>query len=258
MDYFQFIKYSKGLIPLIISVPHGGTLECENIPKRINGIMGIDKGTIQFAKNLINYIEDFSLNYFTSKKNPSYIIAKVRRNKIDLNRNEKEAFSPNSNLARKLYQFYHNKIKELINYNLQMFNYSLLIDIHGFDKNKRPQGYRDVEIVLGTQNLSTFYNEPLSLKNRSKNLRGDIIKKFLELNIPIAPGHPRRSEYILKGGFITQQYGASNILGSQTIQMELSDRIRISDKELRKTVLDALANIILKNLTTLLKNNFNR
>ena len=251
MDYLKYIKLNKGSIPLIISVPHGGMLDCEEIPKRSTGIMGIDKGTIKLAEDLIKNLEHLSTTYFSIKKTPSYIISYVRRNKLDLNRNKNEAYSSDSSHAKILYQFYHSKIKELINYNLKKFNYSLLIDIHGFEKHKRPPGYRDVEIVLGTQNLSTFYLEPVLIKDRDKNLRGEIIKRFLELDIPIAPGHPRRREYILTGGYITQKYGVTNIVGSQTMQIEFSDKIRIYDKDLRNKVLIALADLVLRNLSNI-------
>jgi hypothetical protein len=65
------------------------------------------------------------------------------------------------------------------------------------------------------------------------------------VNVPIAPGHPRRREYALVGGYITQTYGTSNISKSKTMQIEFSDRIRILNKKLRKTVLQTLAEIII-------------
>ena len=106
-DLENYIRYKRGAIPLIISVPHGGSLECETIPKRKSGILGIDKGTIELADKLI-----------ASTNKPSYIISNVRRSKIDMNREEKSAYSKCSNLAKELYQFFHNKIKELIDYNI--------------------------------------------------------------------------------------------------------------------------------------------
>ena len=74
-------------------------------------------------------------------------------------------------------------------------------------------------------------------------MRGKIVKKFNELNIPIAPGHPRRSEYVLKGGYIVQKYGASRIKDSQAIQIEFSDTIRLYDEELREKALNSLAQL---------------
>ncbi|MHA1987325.1 MAG: hypothetical protein ACW98D_11840 [Promethearchaeota archaeon] len=42
----DYLEFQKGTIPLIISVPHGGSLECENIPKRSHGILGRDGKTV--------------------------------------------------------------------------------------------------------------------------------------------------------------------------------------------------------------------
>ena len=240
----NFVEVNIGTIPLIISVPHGGTLEYEKVPKRERGIVGLDKATIELAKKLISCI----IRMYNDKKNslnkPSYIISKIHRNRIDFNREEIKAYQPNSKLAQKIYQNYHYKLLKKINSNLTIFNKSLLIDIHGFEKSKRPAGFRAVEIVLGTNNLETISNEKISVKNRDKNIRGLIIKKCLDLEIPIAPEHPRRKEYVLTGGYIIQKYGASNIIGSQAMQIEFSDDIRIYDKELRKKVVCGLSEAI--------------
>jgi len=236
-DLENYVRYKKGVIPLIISVPHGGPLECETLPKRESGILGIDKGTIELAEGLI-----------ASTNNPSYVISNVRRNKIDMNREESKAYPKGSTLAKEIYQFYHSKIRELIDNNIVTFNRSLLIDIHGFEKSKRPQGYRDVELILGTENLNSLFSTPVPKKDRDKNIRGKLLNKFLELNIPIAPGHPRRKEYVLTGGYITQQYGASQIEKSQAIQIEFSDRIRLYDKDLKNLVLSTLIDIFSKEI----------
>jgi N-formylglutamate amidohydrolase len=239
-DYFDF---QEGNIPLIISVPHGGSFKVENIPDRTSGIYGIDRETISLAFELKKKI--IKVFQFNSKeiKSPSHIISKVERLKIDFNRKELEAFHVKSSLAKELYQFYHSKIRELISYNLNAFQRSLLIDIHGFDKANRPRGFRDVELVLGTNNLETMFKDKISKQDRDKNFRGKLVKKFNELNIPIAPGHPRRREYVLTGGYIVQKYGASRITNSQTIQIEFSDTIRLYDEDLREKTLNSLAHL---------------
>ena len=240
----NFVEVNVGTIPLIISVPHGGTLEYEKIPKRENGIVGLDKATNELAKKLISCI----MKTFTDKKStlnkPSYIISKIHRNRIDLNREEIKAYQYNSKLAQEIYRYYHYKIFEIINRNLTIFNKSLLVDIHGFEKNKRPHGFKAVEIVLGTNNLETISDAKISVKNRDKNIRGLIIKKFLDLEIPIAPERLRRKEYVLTGGYTIQKYGASNIKASQAIQIEFSELIRIFDKELRNKALRGLSEVI--------------
>ncbi len=235
--------YDRGRIPLVFSVPHGGTYQFENIPDRTSGIYGVDKDTVRLAIDLMKNINElFQLN---SKDNrtPSYIISKIQRVKIDFNRKESEAFNIKSSLARDIYQYYHNKIHELISFNLDKFKRSLLIDIHGFDKANRPRGFRDVELVLGTNNLETMFKDKISKQDRDKNFRGKIVKKFNELNIPIAPGHPRRREYVLTGGYIVQKYGARRITNSQAIQIEFSDTICLYDEDLRKKTLNSLAHL---------------
>ena len=238
------IEYCQGSIPLIISVPHGGSLMVEEIPDRVEGIHGIDRNTVNIACSLRKKISKlFSLNQENTKV-PSYIISKVHRIKIDFNRKPSKAFNRESNMAKKLYQSYHKTLLDLISYNLDKFNRSLLVDIHGFEKKKRPIGFRDVELVLGTNNFKSMFSPILPKKDWSKNLRGNIIEKFNELNVAIAPGHPRRREYVLKGGYIVQKYGASRIKDSQAIQIEFSDTIRLYDKELREKALNSLAHLL--------------
>ena len=244
----NYIEYEEGNIPLILSVPHGGQLKCDSIPQRTVGVLGIDRGTIELAKNLIKQISIEFENSEEGFKSPFNIISKVRRSKIDLNRIEHEAFNQNSYIAREIYRFYHNKIEELILKNLKINNRSLLIDIHGFERADRPHGFRDVDIILGTKNLESLFSKPIKKRDWDKNIRGNIINSMLQLGIPVAPGHPRRKEYVLTGGYITTQYGASRFLKSQTIQIEFSDRVRLFDKSLRKKVIKTLARLLFEEL----------
>ena len=247
-NYKEYIEYNKGTIPLVISVPHGGMLECEDLPRRVRGILGIDKGTIELARDLMECFENIAEKSGSVGKKPSYIISNVRRNKIDLNRPENKAHDISSSLARQIYQFYHEKILQFVTENLKIFHYSLLIDIHGFESHKRPQGYRDVDVILGTDNLKTMFSAPVPKKNWNKNIRGKIINKFLEMNIPIAPGRQRREEYVLTGGFTVLKYGASQIPSSQAIQIEFSDRIRYIDENLKKKAVQSLAELLYNEL----------
>jgi len=248
LDQKNYIEIQKGNIPLIISVPHGGALECENIPKRSQGILGRDGRTIEIAKILVERINLLLKKQNLENNKSSYIISNVHRSRIDMNRDETEAFNPNSDIAREIYNSYHNNLMESVRDNLKLLDHSLLIDIHGFEKKNRPSGYRDVDIILGTNNFKTLFLEPILRKDWGNNIRGKIIKKFLELEIPIAPGNPKRREYVLTGGYITKKYGASQVPKSQAIQIEFSDKIRLQDQKLRELVLNSLAEIFVKNL----------
>jgi N-formylglutamate amidohydrolase len=253
LDLPKFVEVQKGNIPLVLSVPHGGTLECENIPERSLGILGIDGNTIEIAKKLIVLIQDLFKKQNYECKTPSYIISNVRRSKIDFNREDSEAYVHKSNIAKQIYKFYHQKIEEIVFDNLKVYERSLLIDLHGFEKANRPPGFRDVDVVLGTNNLASFYSKKIPKRDWGKNIRGKIVQKFVELNIPIAPSHPKRYEYVLTGGYITKKYGASQIPNSQALQIEFSDRIRIQDVKLKEMVLNALGEILFEDLKNIKK-----
>lgn len=240
----KYVDYHIGDIPIIISAPHGGKNRVEEIPTRIKGIVGIDKQTDILALDLVENIKRISERRSFKIKNPSYIISKVHRCKVDLNREETDAYNHKSKLAKEFYRFYHDNVKEIILHNLEKFGHSLLVDIHGFEKNKRPAGFRDVELILGTNNLSSMFPDSIPKKLWGKNLRGKIIKRFNELNIPIAPGHRIRREYALTGGYIIKNYGASKIKNSQAIQIEFSDRIRLYDQKLKEEVIITLSELL--------------
>ncbi|TXT56296.1 MAG: hypothetical protein BAJALOKI2v1_590019 [Promethearchaeota archaeon] len=248
MDFTdKYIDVKIGNIPLIFSVPHGGTLDCKVIPNRKMGVVGVDKNTVELTMGIINEIKHHRNSKINSKMNPSYIISKIQRKKIDFNRAEIKAFSKNSKKAHQLYQYYHRSIEDLILMNLNQFNSSLLIDIHGFEQKNIPNGYRQVDIVLGTNNLKTLYPYKIPKRKYDKNIRGNLIKEFLREDFQIAPGHPKRKEYVLKGGYITKKYGASRFHNSsQTIQIEFSDKVRMKDISLKRKVIKVIAQIFSK------------
>lgn len=241
-NFFQ----KKGNFPVILSVPHGGTQLYDEIPLRKQGVLGIDKRTITLAKELINWIEHTSESIIKSKKTPSFIMARIPRKQIDFNRPISKAINGDNPLAREFYHYYHESLKEMIQENLKDFEASLLLDIHGFEKEKRPAGYRDVEVVFGTNNLKSLFSHEIAKRDRDKNIRGKLIKSLLELDLQIAPGYPRRKEYVLTGGYITRYYGASRLQNSQAIQIEFSDRLRITEKALRNSVLKQISKALIE------------
>lgn len=241
----NYIEFSKGNIPIILSVPHGGSLEIESIPNREHGIKGIDKNTIELARELIEIIQQKSIPIF---KVPSYVFCNVARIKIDINRPKSKAFNKNSELASSIYSEYHQRLKEFINSNLKSFSKSILIDIHGFEAEKRPHGFRDVDVIIGTNNFESIVRNKIPKRDWGKNIRGRMIKNFTQKGINIAPGHHLRREYVLKGGFITQTYGFNQIENSQALQIELSDRVRILNKTLRTEVLKILGEVLYREI----------
>jgi N-formylglutamate amidohydrolase len=241
INFNQLVEFHQGNLPLIITVPHGGSFKYESLPDREDGILGIDSKTIEIALQIIQYLKKYNSTLEDMNLSPSYVISLIHRSKIDFNRDEFNAFNQNSNLAKNVYNYYHQKIAQIIQNNLDTFNSSLLIDIHGFESDKRPEGYRDVDIVLGSNNLKSILGYSVPKKNWGKNIRGKLVKALNRAGILVAPGHHLRREYVLTGGYTTSKYGASNIVNSQSIQIEFSDRVRIHNKTLKDLILKTLA-----------------
>ncbi|MHA1195082.1 MAG: hypothetical protein ACTSRH_03810 [Promethearchaeota archaeon] len=243
-EFNEYFDYFQGDLPIIFSVPHGGDFLSNNIPSRKEGILGIDINTIQLTNLIIKKLIMLFENEGSVYKNPSWIMSKIHRSKIDFNRDEKNAYFSGSKLAKQLYDFYHGKLLEFIKYNLNEFSFSLLFDIHGFDKKDIPFNFPIVDIVIGTNNMQTIIGYNTRRFEWKNTIRGKIIKLFLKEGIKIAPNKPVRREYVLTGGYIVNKYGAMNIKNSMTIQIEFSDDVRMNNLLLKEKVISILADAI--------------
>ncbi len=242
MNKNEFIICRRGNIPLILSVPHGGINKFEDILlERKYGIKGTDKNTIKIALKLKESIKNYSQEKFKTQITPSLIFSDVHRSRIDFNRPPNEAYPVDSKLSKKIYNNFHENLKKLLFYNYQNWKISYLIDIHGFEKSKRPAGFMDVEIVIGTKNLQTIFPEGQPKNENHKNIRNLIIEELHKNNIFAAPVWPRQKEYVLTGGYITQKYGAENYNFSKSMQIEFSDEIRFKNKNLCLKVIRILS-----------------
>ncbi len=241
-DMDEYIQYKIGTIPIILSVPHDGHIEYNGIPKRSSGILGFDKGTIILAKELTNWFSKISFERIGINHTPTQVVSKIRRSQIDLNRSPTlGAYYEGSNIASEIFNKYHDTIQNLILENISKHDISLLIDIHGFESHKRPPGFREVDVIFGTDNLKSLYSEKIPKSQWNNTIRGKLIRKFLKLGVSIAPGNPWQEEIVLTGGYIVQKHGASNYHKSKAIQIEFSDRLRQHNQDLKNLVLKTLA-----------------
>jgi hypothetical protein len=120
----DFLHVQKGTIPVIITVPHGGTKSTSNIPERQYGKKIGDFKTFDLIEIANNKI------FRTFNHKPYIVAAKIERKFIDFNRIKKEAYHQNSNLAGSIYDLYHKKIRQFIDeINLKFNHKGLLIDI---------------------------------------------------------------------------------------------------------------------------------
>lgn len=127
----NFVETVVGDIPLVISVPHGGTVRPKNIPKReckVAGqgrlVTGVDGRTVPTARAIQ---EAFEKKY---NKKPYVIISHIARTQVDQNRPLELGACGNKRAEAAWYDF-HNSIDTALALAVQKFGFAIYIDLHG-------------------------------------------------------------------------------------------------------------------------------
>jgi hypothetical protein len=127
-----FTEVQHGNMPLIISVPHGGTDSPSNIPDRAcpNIVTVTDTKTIELA-NAIDSVCKADYGF-----QPYLVIDYLKRTKLDQNREIIEATCSNSNIDI-IWKNYHLSIDTCITKITSKYGQALFIDIHGHGHTKQ-------------------------------------------------------------------------------------------------------------------------
>jgi hypothetical protein len=140
----KYFQCTKGNMPVLISVPHGGALVPDDIPNRDFGSYKKDRNTVLVSKSILRAFETKGLK-------PYVIVMELHRRRIDVNRGSKEGAQHPEMLA--VYKSYHNTIKEWRREIQQKFGYCLLIDLHG---QKAKRGFVELGYGLSKEHLSSL------------------------------------------------------------------------------------------------------
>lgn len=220
-DDNQWLELIVGDMPLVISVPHGGSLKPDGVPDRdCAGITTVrDSYTIEMARA----IQQEMMGQYG--KTPFIIIANIARTKIDLNRELGEATCNNVEV-KQTWEDFHTFVDRALELSVQEFGSTLYIDLHahGHEIQRLELGYN-----LGAASLGKVYTgtdlEQLGSESSLGNLLnwdgGHDIQALLhgdhafgtlmaERGIPCVPSlqdpYPMASEPFFNGGFNTRQY----------------------------------------------------
>jgi len=124
IDAFTEVQY--GNMPLMISVPHGGTLTPAEIPDRT--CPGIVTEPDEFTIELLKAIDSVAKTDYHVQ--PYYVFTKLSRIKIDQNRSLAGGTCNNPSLAI-YWNNYHSGIDTCINKITAIYPLCLFIDLHG-------------------------------------------------------------------------------------------------------------------------------
>ena len=210
-----------GMLPIILSAPHGGRESIPGVPVR-RGI-GVpqftterDSNTAELGEGIAGAIAD------RLGAKPFLIVARFERKYIDANRPHAAAYE--SAAAKPYYEAYHRALEDASERVRQRWMGGLLLDIHG-------QGAEIDTIFRGTDNgrsvsalQQKFGNEALT---GAKSIVGQLALKGYKV-IPNGTGEVGEQRYT--GGYTTRTYGGHRGTQIDAIQLEIGTNLRARAK----------------------------
>ena len=178
-DSSKWVEFIPGTMPLVISVPHGGSIDLVGIPDRsCPGVVNTTDGrTISLARAIISV---FKKNYGVY---PSVVICHLKRTKVDMNR-EIEIATCGNDTMKVPWRFWHEMIDTAIASAIKKFGQTVYIDLHGqgHTKQRLELGYllSDVQLQASSKsNNDTLYTSTSSLRNLIQDSGGKFKLKDL-------------------------------------------------------------------------------
>lgn len=207
----------NGMLPIILSAPHGGRQPIPTASER----RGVD--VAQFATGRDNYTDELTEKIGNELEKragakPFAVIARFERKYLDVNRPVEGAYE--SNAAKVYYEAYHHALNQACRSVREGWGRGLLLDIHG-------QGAELETIYRGTDNgrtvaslLGRFGGEALTGPG---SIFGHLERKGYRVSPPVK-STAKEGRYV--GGFIVQTYGSHRGTGVDAIQMEFGTSLR--------------------------------
>jgi len=225
---YGFVEYREGDTGLIISVPHGGLADTDEIPDRTYGISEGDDHTKELgdvvAKSVCIHLG----------KCPHLITLNLKRSKLDANREIKEA-AQGDPLAEQAFREYHGYIDEAKGKEVR----GVVIDLHGQShrKNSTELGY-----LLSTEQLNRgeFDSESSSVRELARVLGrsgkeiiagpqslGAFIEREGYKSFP-SPRQPSPGDWkYFEGGYTNERHGSKYFGTFDSILVETPREVRI-------------------------------
>jgi N-formylglutamate amidohydrolase len=224
IDKEGWTAYLKGTMPLVISVPHGGTLNLGEVADR--SCEGAVTVTDSYTKELALEIAD-QLQKFKGQL-PYLVICNLIRKDIDQNRDKSEATCGDSRMEGP-WEVFHSQIDDAIDEAILKFGHCIYIDLHGHG---HPEQRLELGYMLSDKELKEIYQtKQTPAKQHSLSNYLTASKGTLELHdllfgpeafgtlmakegFPSVPSaqdpFPQEGQKYFNGGYNTRRYTATN------------------------------------------------
>ena len=216
-DPQRLLTIWAGMLPIILSAPHGGREAIPGVaPRRGVGVAQFaaerDNNTAELTEKIAVHLE----KRFFAK--PFTVIAKFERKYVDANRPRADAYEDAA--ARRYYDAYHGALGAACE-RVREWGGGILLDIHG-------QRAEADTIFRGTDNGKSV--SVLQQKFGKEALTGpnSVLGWLVSNGYKIAPdvaGEQRERRYT--GGFTTRTYGSHRGTLIDAIQLELGTNLRV-------------------------------
>jgi hypothetical protein len=239
----NYIEYIAGNLPLIISVPHGGSLTPAEIPDRTCGETVTDSYTRELAESIRQEIKDLT------GCSPHIIICHLKRTKLDVNREMDIATCGNefSEIAWNEYHLFIDSAEASIE---RMSGKGLLIDLHGHGHaiQRLELGYLltaaqlayadamlDESVIINQSSIRNLAGTNVTNLKHSELLHGlySLGTMFEAKGYSAVPGidepFPLSGESYFSGGYITERHGSVSSGTIDAIQIECNHDVRFEE-----------------------------
>lgn len=261
-DSTNYVEYRAGNLPIIISAPHGGSLEPNSIPDRmcVGCVLEKDSWTKPIAEGMYDELLSRTGCY------PHVIINLLHRKKFDANRDIGDAADGNLTVEDAWYG-YHEFIESAKEQVVADYGKGIFLDIHGhahpiqrielgYLLSKEELKLEDSELNLPSliqeSSIKSLVSDNVQNHSHSELLRGTNSFGTLLVNMgfPSVPSisdpFPEGSDPYFSGGYNTQRHGSrDNEEKIDAIQLELNQDIRFVDST-RTSLISSLARTIIE------------
>lgn len=250
----NYIKIYRGNAPIIFSAPHGGLIKPKTIKDRSSGVFDIDAYTFDLTELIAREF------YKKTGLTPYTVMAKISRTKVDINREEKEAFEDKK--AKDSYDTFHDFLKQSRIEIEKNFGKGLYIDIHG---QSHPNPYIEFGYLLDNQtlklqdnqlkkyqelssinSLARFSKESFLEQIKGKHSLGSIMCKNGFKSIPSQKIPFALDDNYFEGAHNTIQYGSLSSGNISGIQIEFPFKEARDTSKNREKCAKAFVDSILK------------
>jgi N-formylglutamate amidohydrolase len=256
-----YIEFAAGDLPIIVSAPHGGTIDPAEIPNRTSGETGTDSGTEDLARSLAAALHARTGQW------ASVVICRLRRTKLDANRDIGGAAQGNP-AAEQAWREYHAFIEAARDLAIARHGRGLVIDLHGHGHPipRAELGYllsasdlnrTDAELDqggfasrTGIRALAAESGIAFSALLRGRSSLGGLLQAAGYPSVP-APGAPGPgSDPYFSGGYATERHGSLSGGSMNAVQIELPFPGIRDSAAARSRFAAALANALVTDLST--------